>query len=50
MELVTQEEQRWWRQEGRMRGRLVGGDVNTVEHLRQRGDIVKETSLMYLKI
>ena len=43
MELVTQAEQRWWRQDGRMRGRLW--DVKIVEHLRQRGDIIKETSI-----
>ena len=28
-----------------MMERLVGCEVNTVEHLGQRGDIVKETSI-----
>jgi hypothetical protein len=43
VELVTQAEQRWWRQDGRMSGRLL--DVKIVEHLWQRGDIIKETSV-----
>jgi hypothetical protein len=46
LELVTQAEQRWWRQEGSsMRGKLEGWDVKIVEHLGQRGVIIKETSI-----
>ena len=41
MELVTQAEQRWGRQDWRMRL----WDVKIVEHLGQRGDIIKETSI-----
>ena len=43
--MVTQAEQRWWRQEGSMRGKLEGWDVKIVEHLGQRGVIIKETSI-----
>jgi hypothetical protein len=44
---VTQAEQRWWRprKDGSMRGNLVGWDMKIVEHLGQRGDIIKETSI-----